>query len=150
MAIKCESCGKTDASGVYFYVCNKCGRKFCNHCAHDGKKCPICQQGFLKRQFYTFKVLYRHYDNCDILKECKMFLAPFGQDSETALCFAWKGKARFRRGDDKMKKEVVDLILSAFTGLKCKDFSSRGRIDYHRCAVRRRKRSDCFYVGNNA
>ena len=49
--IKCEAsgCTNTDKSGKMFFQCNHCGRWWCSSHGYEGKKCPGCQQGYLKR-----------------------------------------------------------------------------------------------------
>ena len=48
--IKCSAsgCSSTDAGGKIFYQCNHCGRWWCSSHGSEGKKCPGCQNGYLK------------------------------------------------------------------------------------------------------
>jgi hypothetical protein len=50
-AIRCSasSCEKTEKSGKIFYQCNHCERWWCSDHGHDGKKCPGCGKGSLKK-----------------------------------------------------------------------------------------------------
>ena len=49
--IKCEGwgCKNDDSSGKIFYKCDKCHRWWCSDHGYEGKRCPGCGKGVLKR-----------------------------------------------------------------------------------------------------
>ena len=46
---KCFKCGTSEQSGAYFRRCNDCGAEYCHEHSYEGKQCPECNRGYLKK-----------------------------------------------------------------------------------------------------
>jgi hypothetical protein len=49
--IQCEAsaCSSTNASGKIFYQCSHCRRWWCSSHGSEGKLCPACSKGYLRK-----------------------------------------------------------------------------------------------------
>lgn len=44
-----SGCKNTNQGGKVFRQCDKCHRWWCSDHGHDGKQCPGCRRGYLRR-----------------------------------------------------------------------------------------------------